>query len=345
MALNFDELNELESEVQRHQKTPGEGGNVDFLKKFLKMPDGVGWVDVRLVPPDREKPLLAGGLVQPTRLLKLGENGINVRSYHSRRVLHNGRWVKPADGDDCPVTQHYHHLWNELEALEQQGYIKEAEAKKQLARSLKPIDRFYYNVIEIARSDADRVDSTEPKILSTGKTVHEVIVGAFVGNEKLGIPKYGDVTDFDTGRTLRIYKDMKGGFPDYGKTRFLEAGPIGDPEQRAKWIAARHDLSTLRRVLSAEELKEKLQIHLGIIKPTTKSSSGYNPEDFQIKAATEVSVSVVKAEKPVVQPPKETPAVRLDPTPTPAAPAKGNDECLVEEDFWDAVENMSKSGS
>jgi type III secretory pathway component EscR len=95
----------------------------------------------------------------------------------------------------------------------------------------------------------------------------------------------------------------------------------------------------------AEELKEKLQIHLGIIKPTTKSSSGYNPEDFQIKAATEVSVSVVKAEKPVVQPPKETPAVRLDPTPTPAAPAKGNDECLVEEDFWDAVENMSKSGS
>jgi len=342
MALDLDQLNDLQSEGDRLQKKDNPG-NQDYLKNFVKMPDGVGWVDVRVLPPDKTKPIMAGGLCQPTRLVKLGVNGVNPRSYHSRRVLKGGYWVAPEGEEDCPANLHYTHLWKEADQLDKEGRHPEAEAKKNDARKLKPIARFYYNVVVVGRSDNDAVDN-DNKILSVGVTVHETIINSFTGNEDKGIPKMGDVTDLDEGRTLRIYKDQKGQFPDYSKTLFLDPSSIGSPEDRAKWAENLHDIAALRRVLPFEELKEKLQIHLGIIKPTGASTSSYNPKDFQIKTETKVEMEVVKVDAPV-----DTPAASVETksevkeevaasTATEVKPDGG--ETLIEDDFWNDIQGM-----
>ena len=298
MTLN---VSELMSEGERIQKSK-EGGNSDYLKNFVRMPEKTGWVDIFVLSdPNTKYPLTKGGLFMPTKLIKLGENGpinaINCRSYHTRREFVNNRWQKLANEEDCPATLHYQHLWKEIEALEKDGRVDEAEAKKAIARSIRPMDRFYYNVVEVDRDDG-KADLETAKILSIGKTLHEKIIGKILGNPaKRQAPC--DVTSFDKGRIFRIDKSLKGGFANYDASEFQDPAPFGTPEDHARWLGSLHDLSSLIKVLTAEEMTEKLQIHLGLRKPPQEGS--YNPEDFQIRVEvapkSEVKVEKTKVEK------------------------------------------------
>jgi len=298
MGVNFSELKGEQDRLRRSK----EGGNSDYLKNFIRMPDGAGYVDVRILPPapGTSLPTLKGGLVMPTRTHKLGEGGnVNTRNYHCRRELvidNNGkrRWMANQGDDDCPVCLHYSHLWRQSD----QTAGTEKDDLIALARAIKPMERYYFNCIEVGRSDG-QVDGDDPKILSVGITIYDVVLLAFLGSEEDGIKALGDITDFKTGRTLRINKQLHGGFADYKRSTFLEPEPFGTPEQHEKWMANLHDLAGLRKVLTYEELKEKLQIHLGVIKPTAGSGTSYNPEDFQLKVSSDVNVEVT----PTVEPP------------------------------------------
>lgn len=314
MSLN---ISELRSESERILKSKEGGGNNDYLENFILMPDKVGWVDVFILSdPNTNLPLTRGGLFMPTKLIKLGENGplnaINPRSYHTRREFVDGRWVKPADGDDCPATLHYQHLWKEIEALEKDGRVEEAEAKKDIARTIRPMPRFYYNAVEVDR-DNGKADPSKAKILSVGITLHDKIINKIVGDPKKK-QEPCDVTNFKNGRIFRIDKTLKGGFANYDGSEFHDPAPFGTPEEHQKWLATMHDLPSLRKVLSYDELSEKLQIHLGLKKP--EHEGPYNPEDFQVRVekpvievrveeTEETKVEETVASKPVSEEPKE----------------------------------------
>ena len=44
--MTFDLIGDLKKEQQRLEKNKAGGAGGDYLKNFVKMPDGAGWVDV-----------------------------------------------------------------------------------------------------------------------------------------------------------------------------------------------------------------------------------------------------------------------------------------------------------
>jgi hypothetical protein len=347
MGLNVAQLNEISEKAARMAEAAqgNKSGNQDFLKNFVRMPDGIGWVDVHICPPADDCPhsIFGGGLVMPSRLHKLGINGIkgSERSYHCRRVLNleNDKWYPPENAEDCAPCQWYAHLW-------QTSLNQRDEKQKQTqdrARTFRPHPRFYYNAIEVARSDGD-ADSEAPKILSVGKTIGDMILDAIGG-------KKGDVTSFEKdGRLLRIEKKMKGqgkdAWPEYTSSDWHDPAPFGTPEQRKSWMANLHDLHSLRKLLSGEELAEKLQIHNGVKKP--EDGTNFDPTEFEMPSEdTSVSVSVPAGvpeepkEEPKVEAKKEEPKEEKVEEVTVAESAESSqDEFLADDDFLNELKNM-----
>lgn len=302
------DLNELQREAQRQQEQQGNG---NYLENFVKMPEGNGVVVVRLLPPapsgafDRAK----NPFYVASRIHKI--NGKNI---HSPKTLNKatGKWE-----GDCPIHKYYNHLWEKSKV----SSAAEAERLQAQARVIKPIERYYYNVI--VRSETDKNGDVQknvgPKILSVGKTLHQMIVRAIVGSEQLQEPALGDVTDPKTGRDFKIVKTIrKSGneaYPNYSDSKFLEPSPLGDPDQVAKWIENLHDLEAIRMVKSVDELKIELKKHLGLIANET-SSDGFDPSEFEVGSAQTDSV---KVEETI---------------------SSENQEVMVESDFLDELKNM-----
>jgi hypothetical protein len=173
-------------------------------------------------------------------------------------------------------------LWKESE----QSAPAEAEQKRNLYRQIKPVERYYYNVIvrEERAEDGTIRKNVGPKILSVGKTVHEIILRGILGDKEMNQPELGDVTDFKNGYDFKLVKTIrKSGdqsFPNYEGSHFLEQSPSGDPDECKRWMENLHDLSALRILKTYEELEHELLVHLGVKQET---SEGFDLSKYSSK--------------------------------------------------------------
>jgi hypothetical protein len=292
-------LNKIRNENQRLKS---QGGNSSFLDQFVKMPEGTGFVTVRILPP-------GDGFDLPfavTRTHRLG-----MKNFHCLCTLVGDRWE-----GRCPTCEFYRFLWRESDGTTDQ------EAKDKFiadARGVKPIERCYYNVI--VREPGSNVG---PKILSIGKQLHRLITVAMAGDpEDPNDPGLGDITDLQHGRDLKIKKTItkgpEGSYPSYTESKFLGEFVAGTQAEITQWLASLHDLAGLRQVKTAEELRKEIRIFRGLEKDP---STSFDEEDFRIPVTT--STPVVTPTKPSVTKPV----------------VEDTDLGLAEEDYLADLQNM-----
>jgi len=267
------DLGAIQSDYKGLKASEGSGGS--FLENFVRMPDGKGSVVMRLLPPKEGAPFY----------LVTALHRVNGKSIHDIREYsrETGKWV-----GQNPIVDYMRHLWKQSE----QDAPAEAERKRALYRQIKPVERYYYNVIvrEERAEDGTVKKNVGPKILSVGKMVHEIILRGILGDKEMNQPKLGDVTDQKSGYDFKLVKTIrKSGdqqFPNYEGSHFLEQSPAGTPDEWASWTSNLHDLKSLRVLKTAEELENELQIHLGLKQES--SGSGFDPSKFSkpVEAAT-----------------------------------------------------------
>jgi hypothetical protein len=236
-------------------------------------------------------------------------------------------------------------LWKESEKKDQD----EQDRMRALYRQIKPIERYYYNCIVRREEGEDGVvrENVGPKILSVGKTLHQLILKGICGDDEMGEPALGDVTDLKNGRDFKIFKNIvkSGGdsFPKYDSSRFLDPSPLGTPEEIETWLENMHDLTGLRVVKSPEELDHELKIHLGVI---PDSSTDFDPSEYQKVAE---GVTTVTTETPTVEvegSPVETSVTEVVETAKPeveaaeVAEAEEGEEVLADDDFLKELKAM-----
>jgi hypothetical protein len=279
------DLGSLQSDYKGLKTTEGASGS--FLENFVKMPEGKGSVVLRLLPP---APAGKFGRDKNPFYLTTALHRVNGKSLHDIREYVNGKWV-----GKNPIVDYIRHIWKESE----QAPPAERDKLQNLYRQLKPIERYYYNVIVRTETSEDGTvkHNVGPKILSVGKTVHEIILRGILGDKEMNQPQLGDVTNFKNGRDFKLVKTIrKSGdntFPNYEGSHFLDESPAGDPDDCKKWMEALHDLSSLRVLKSAEELEHELMVHLGVKQET----SGFDPSKFS-SAKPESTSSVVEKSEP-----------------------------------------------
>lgn len=287
-------INEIMQENARLQT------NDNFLDNFVKWPDGNGIIIVRFLPPAKKG--LFGNEKNPffltTRIHK-----INGRSYHCPKEF-DGKYWKIGR---CPICDYYNSLWAESKKVDP----TRADALQTEARNIKPIERYYYNVI-VRQQHNPQTNEVEknvgPKILSVGKTIHSRIIRAICGDEAMQEPALGDITHFQTGRDFKIVKAMRASgkdtYPNYSESRFLDPSPLGTPEQIQTWMGNLHNLVALRKVLAYEELHKQVRIYLGKEKDDTVM---FDPNEFDEEAPTPTRVEQPVQTQPVQEAPVQQP--------------------------------------
>lgn len=313
---NVDALNlaELTDEADRLES---QGGLNDFLENFVRMPDRDGYVTVRLLPPAKGKKFYCA-----TRTHRL-----NTRNVHCPRILVNGRWVDADPKNPCCICKYYNEMWRDSEKLEGTA----AEQMQAEARKIKPIERYYYNCVvrqQVNPKTQEVEKNVGPKILSIGKTLHQRIVRAIVGDKEHDEQPLGDVTDAKAGRDFKIIKSMrssgKDAYPNYDSSKFLDPSPLGEKDQIDHWLETLHDLAGLRVLKTTDEMKVDLKKYLGIIKDDT---TNFDMSEFQKKPDLAEQVRQSGSQN----------------TPTPqtvvTAPASA-DEVLAEDEFMNELKNL-----
>jgi hypothetical protein len=191
-------------------------------------------------------------------------------------------------------------LWRESE---KDGVsADEADAFQTKARSIKPIERYYYNVIVRSQigSNGETEENVGPKIFSCGKTVHKMIIRAIVGDEELGEAPLGDISDLVEGRDFKLIKRMrKSGsqsYPNYNESKFLEPSPLGTKDSAKEWLSGLHDLSSLRNLKTEDELKHELKMFLGVAQES--ASGGFDPSEFKLEGSPAITLPIPDSMKP-----------------------------------------------
>jgi hypothetical protein len=241
----------IQNDYKGLKASEGSGGS--FLENFVRMPEGKGSVVMRLLPPKNGKPFY----------LVTALHRVNGKSLHDIREYsrETGKWV-----GNNPIVTFIKDCWKRSE----QAAPAERDRLQALYRQLKPVERYYYNVIvrEERAEDGTIKKNVGPKILSVGKMVHEIILRGILGDKEMNQPKLGDVTDQKSGYDFKLVKTIrKSGdqqFPNYEGSHFLEQSPAGDPDDWGNWIENLHDLETLRILKTAAELDHELKVHLGL---------------------------------------------------------------------------------
>lgn len=316
------DLSEIQNEYQRVSAEPGSQGGDDYLQKFVRLPERDGYVLLRILPKKK-----GGKLFCATRVHTLTNPATRKsKSYHCPRELtqtsRGPRWM-----GDCIICKYYSDMWQKSEDANLSGKAKEDLQNE--ARKLKPVERYYYNVI--VRSEKDKDGNTQknvgPKIYSCGKTVHAKIMRAIIGDETAGEPALGDVTNPKTGRDFRVVKKVvKGGggaeYPNYDNSKFDDVTPAGSPTEFDKWIDNMHDLLSLRDIRNTDELKHALKVHLGMVQEGAESSSS---ELDEFKSNVQKPSSTVKEELAVA---------------TSSVSSSDDDEILADDDFMKELDSM-----
>ncbi len=328
--LNIEEMQGEDSRLNSQ-------GNQSFLDQFIPMPEvkpgQTGSVAVRILPPVK-----GGKLFQYNRTHK-----INGRNVHCPRPLVNGKWERTVP---CPLCDYYSSLWKQADKLEKEGRIQEAEKLKDEARELKPVERYYYNVI--GRSvviDGETKQNIGPRILSVGKILHKMIIRAIVGDEGDPDSKLGNITDLKAGFDFIIRKEVTtgDGYPKYERSGFARnPSPAGSPEEVKQWAESLQDLTKLRNPKEVDEIEKELAIHRGLIPDENES---FNTDEFDAKwgkqAEDQVDEVVNSASEATVT---EVPAANTADTPvvseTKSEAPPVEDAPIEDEDFLRELEEM-----
>jgi gp32 DNA binding protein like len=346
MVQNYDAINmaEMEEEAERFDEQ-GEQSNNDFLEKFVIMPEKEGFVVVRLLPPAKGKKFYCA-----TRTHKLAKpvpgdpTKKRGRNFHCPRELvtaKNGKkiWVDSDPKCPCPVCMWTRGIWADVEAA---GGRETAEGKIHHAEysRIKAIERYYYNgIVRIYNKKGEFERNEGPKILSVGKTLHERIVRAIIGDPKAGPAGkgLGDVSDLKNGRDFCITKKFRSGsdFPYYDESKFQDPSPLGTPDEIEQWLANLHDLAALRVVRPMEELDIALQKYTGALPDDDVS---FDRSKYVKKAATlDEQVAEEKKKATAV-----APAAKAESKPATKPAVKSSDEILAEPNFLDGLNDKLK---
>ena len=323
MSLDLNEL------MEENQRLTTQGGS--YLDNYVLIPDGNCHFVMRLLPPaargmfGREKnPFYA-----PSRVHRL-----NGRYYHCLKTLVDKKWV-----GDCPVCLYYNWLWKESER-QSPDLATQTQNK---ARAIKPIDRYYYNVLvrqQVNQKTQEVEANVGPKIWAVGKTIHGSILKFILGDKTMDIEPLGDVTDPKTGRDFKLIKVMKqsgkDSFPTYNDSKFLAQSPLGEPEQAKTWLTNLHDLVAIRDrgLLEHDVLDHQLKIHLGIEKD---DSTDFDPTQYQAGGATKTTATVTK-EEPDIDSVVGASASKTV-TKAPVVEAESS-KSLDEDDFMNQIKNI-----
>jgi hypothetical protein len=331
MSLDYEalDMNEIMNEAKRVTEEPGAGaGNSDYLEKFVRLPERDGFVLLRILPRKKGTNIFCATRVHtlnnPTTRTK--------KTYHCPRNL-----VKTDRGDrwqgDCIICKYYNDLWQQSEQLSG----KAQEDLQNQARAIKPVERYYYNVV--VRSEKDKDGNVKknvgPKIYSCGKTVHAKIVRAIVGDATAGEKPLGDVTHPTNGRDFRVVKKVvKGGggaeYPNYDNSKFEDAAPAGSPEELKYWLENLHDLQALRLLKTPDELKHALKVHLGMV----KEGEAANDDLAEFRPQSQAS------SKPVSAPAALREELAVSSTPASPSESKSAEEILADDDFMKELNEM-----
>ncbi len=346
---NYDPLNlgDMAAEAERVQRDPNAGSG--FLDNFVKLPKGDGFIIMRFLPPAP-----GTSFYMATRTHKLAE-----KTYHCPRTLqktNNGMfWLAPEEGEDCPVCRYYRAEWQKSMKI---GDEKARNARQNQLRAIKPVERYYYNVIvrECVDPKTNKMSTdVGPLIFSCGKTVHAKIITAIVGNVKAGKKKKGNIADLTAkeGRDFRLVKTTtrgSGGFeyPDYAESEFEETSVAGTPEQIEKWLANLHDLTKLRTVKEWAVLDHALKVHNGVIEGDDDDfdTSVYEPGHGDSSMLADDETPIQKSSPPVSKTKEQAPASKPIVKQEKKEPSKSKaveDEILVDPEFQaelDALEDQ-----
>jgi hypothetical protein len=324
---DFGVLN-LEDIATEDQRLSNENTNEGFLDQFLVIPDPKPGqtitFPVRILPPAK-----GAKLYQYTRLHQL-----NGRKIHCPRPLVAGKWDRTCP---CVVCDYYNSLYRMKDQLEKSGRNDEAEKLEAEARSIKPIERYYYNAVARKIVD-DKGEHTNvgPKILSVGKTVHKMIVRAIIGDESEAA--LGDVTHPKNGYDFIMKKEIRASgndkFPNYDRSAFArESSPLGTPEEITKFVANLINLTQFRVTPEADALDYELAVHRGLIEDEKSNGFDVNKFDAKFKGNTK-SVSVTAG-----------PAATAAQTQVPDAAkiAVAEEIEITDQDFLKELQDMEKS--
>jgi len=336
MALDYEPLDmaEVATEAERVNAEPGATGNTDFLDKFVKLPDRDGFVLMRILPRKKGQKLYCA--TRTHRLTNPSETNPNKRS----KSLHCPKELVMTDRGprwqgECIICKYYSDLWQKSEKLSG----KAQEDLQQKAREIKPVERYYYNVIvrQEKQKDGTFLKNVGPKIYSCGKTVHAKIMRAIVGDQTAGEKPLGDITHPTNGRDFRLVKKVvKGGggaeYPNYDNSKFEEVSPLGEMDDMQGWLANLHDLQALRVLKDEETLKRELKVHLGLIKEEGAKDDLAEFRDGG--GSSNLSASTVEAEETVRE------ELTTKPEAAKAEAKKSEDDVLADDDFMKELEGM-----
>jgi hypothetical protein len=307
MSLDFEplDLSEINKEAQRvSEEATSNAGGGDYLEKFVKMPDRDGYVMLRILP--RKK---GGSVWCATRVHTLSNPETRQKkTYHCpRKLTDSDRGGPPRWLGDCIICKYYSDLWQRSESLSG----KAQEELQNQARAIKPVERYYYNVIVRSEKDKDGniKKNVGPKIFSCGKTTHSKIIRAMKGDEAAGEKPLGDITHPKDGRDFRVVKKVvKGGggmeYPNYDNSKFEDQSPAGSLDELKGWLDSLHDLQALRAIKSADELKHALKVHLGMVRESSNSNDSdlsefRNTNPVKAKPAEAIREELVVSTTPV----------------------------------------------
>ena len=248
--FDFDIGMDYLREEHNRLENPNKSG---FGNNFVRINDE-GPTVVRILPPAQGKRLYCATRLHP----------INERNYHCLRTLDNGKWR-----GSCPICDEYNGLYDRSKKAKSK---EDEETLRAKARTIKPYERYYYNVIvrkEYVPETQETLLNVGPKILSIGKILHARVLRAIFGDEKAEEPGLGNIAHPIKGRDFKIIKmnrkSPEGVFANYDQSKFLDVSLAGTPEQVQTWMASLHDLQLLRdaQLKSFEEIGEQVQIFLG----------------------------------------------------------------------------------
>lgn len=321
----------LQSEYARISAEPGANTSSDYLDKFVRLPEREGFTLMRILPR------VSGGVLYcATRVHTLINPTTGRKStFHCHRNLVPSSGGKaPKWQGDCIICKYYSDLWAKSESLN--GKAKDDMQNQ--ARAIKPVERYYYNVIVRSEKDKEGImqNNVGPKIYSCGKTVHEKILRAILGDDVAGEKPLGDITHPVTGRDFRVVKKVvksgKDEYPNYDNSKFDDASPAGTPEEFESWMDNLNDLKALRSLKTPDELKHALRVHCGMIKEGEANQEDDELNEFRAAAnRSTVSAPVEKV--------REDLAVT---TTTESKPASSSDDegILADDEFMKELESM-----
>ena len=323
MSYDFEDvdMDSISNEVNRIGAEPKNA--LDFVaNKYVQMPKKDGFVLMRILPPKKGQ-----NLFTVTRTHRL-----DGKSFHCPRELTVNQRGQSVWQGDCVVCQYYSSLWKKSE--DKSLTDKQREALQEKARQIKPVERYYYNVIVRQHSENKEMVNAGPLIYACGKTVHEKILKAMTGDPKIRLKSLGKVWHPTEGRdfllTVKMVRSGNKEFPNYDQSTFEQPTILGDDTQIKGWLENLHDLQSLRVIKDADFLDRQLKIHLGIIKKEQANTGNFNFADQETPDVASGG-SVVREE--LVRPTPSTTTVASQ------SASSDDDEIEVDEDFMKDLES------